>query len=83
MVLVKFWLHISEHEQLRRYRARERDPLKRWKLTDEDWRNLAHRADYERAVTRDAATHGPRARAVARDLRGEQAVRTRGGASAA
>ncbi len=50
MVLVKFWLHVSEAEQLRRFRARERDPLKRWKLTDEDWRNLAHRADYERAV---------------------------------
>jgi polyphosphate kinase 2 (PPK2 family) len=50
MVLIKFWLHISEAEQLRRYRARERDPLKRWKLTDEDWRNLAHRASYERAV---------------------------------
>ena len=51
MVIVKLWLHISEHEQLRRYRARERDPLKRWKLTDEDWRNLAHRSDYDRAVT--------------------------------
>ncbi|HWF35751.1 MAG TPA: UDP-galactose-lipid carrier transferase [Solirubrobacteraceae bacterium] len=50
MVLVKFWLHVSEHEQLRRFRARERDPLKRWKLTDEDWRNLARRADYEQAV---------------------------------
>ena len=50
MVMVKFWLHISEAEALRRYRAREHDPLKRWKLTDEDWRNLAHRSDYERAV---------------------------------
>jgi polyphosphate kinase 2 (PPK2 family) len=50
VVVVKFWLHISEDEQLRRFRARERDPLKRWKLTDEDWRNLSHRADYERAV---------------------------------
>ena len=49
-VLVKFWLQISEDEQLRRYRARERDPLKRWKLTGEDWRNLSHRADYEEAV---------------------------------
>jgi len=49
-VLVKFWLQISEDEQLRRYRARERDPLKRWKLTDEDWRNLSHRAAYEEAV---------------------------------
>jgi polyphosphate kinase 2 (PPK2 family) len=50
MVLVKFWLHVSEDEQLRRFRARERDPLKRWKLTGEDWRNLSHRADYERAA---------------------------------
>ncbi len=49
-VLVKFWLHISEEEQLRRFRARERDPLKRWKLTSDDWRNLSHRADYELAV---------------------------------
>ena len=49
-VLVKFWLHVSEDEQLHRFRARERDPLKRWKLTGEDWRNLSHRADYEEAV---------------------------------
>jgi AMP-polyphosphate phosphotransferase len=50
MVLVKFWLHVSEDEQLRRFRARDRDPLKRWKLTGEDWRNLSRRADYEQAV---------------------------------
>ena len=50
LVLVKFWLHVSEDEQLRRFRAREKDPLKRWKLTGEDWRNLSHRADYEQAV---------------------------------
>jgi polyphosphate kinase 2 (PPK2 family) len=50
MVLVKLWLHISEEEQLRRFHARERDPLKRWKLTGEDWRNVSHRADYEEAV---------------------------------
>jgi polyphosphate kinase 2 (PPK2 family) len=50
VVLVKFWLHISEKEQLRRFRARDRDPLKRWKLTGEDWRNLAKRSGYERAV---------------------------------
>jgi polyphosphate kinase 2 (PPK2 family) len=50
MVLIKFWLHVSEDEQLRRFRSRERDPLKRWKLTGEDWRNLSHRADYEAAV---------------------------------
>ena len=50
MVLVKFWLHISEKEQLRRFRARDRDPLKRWKLTGEDWRNFSKRSEYERAV---------------------------------
>jgi polyphosphate kinase 2 (PPK2 family) len=50
LVLIKFWLHISEAEQLRRFRARERDPLKRWKLTGEDWRNLSRRADYEDAL---------------------------------
>jgi polyphosphate kinase 2 (PPK2 family) len=50
MVLIKLWLHVSEDEQLRRFRAREGDPLKRWKLTGEDWRNLSRRADYEEAV---------------------------------
>jgi polyphosphate kinase 2 (PPK2 family) len=55
-VLVKFWLHISEDEQLRRFRAREQDPLKRWKLTAEDWRNLSRRTDYEEAVEEMLAT---------------------------
>jgi AMP-polyphosphate phosphotransferase len=50
MVLVKLWLQVSEKEQLRRFHARERDPLKRWKLTDDDWRNFSHRAAYERAL---------------------------------
>jgi AMP-polyphosphate phosphotransferase len=50
MILVKFWLHISDVEQLERFRARENDPLKAWKLTDEDWRNRAKRPDYEAAV---------------------------------
>jgi polyphosphate kinase 2 (PPK2 family) len=50
MVFVKFWLHISEKEQLHRFERRRDDPLKTWKLTDEDWRNRARRADYEAAV---------------------------------
>ena len=50
MILIKFWLHISDAEQLSRFKSREKDPLKRWKLTDEDWRNREKRADYERAV---------------------------------
>jgi AMP-polyphosphate phosphotransferase len=49
-VLVKLWLHVSEKEQRRRFKAREKNPLKRWKLTDEDWRNLSRRADYEKAL---------------------------------
>jgi polyphosphate kinase 2 (PPK2 family) len=50
MVLVKFWVHISNEEQLRRFQAREHDPLKGWKLTDEDWRNREKRKVYQRAV---------------------------------
>ena len=50
MVLVKLWLHISDAEQLRRFQQREADPLKRWKLTDEDWRNRAKRPLYEKAL---------------------------------
>ncbi len=39
VIVVKFWLHISSDEQLRRFEDREGDPLRAWKLTDEDWRN--------------------------------------------
>lgn len=37
--LVKIWLEISPQEQLKRFRAREEDPMKSWKITEEDWRN--------------------------------------------
>ena len=50
MILVKFWMHISHEEQLRRFERRQRDVLKSWKLTDEDWRNRDKRAEYEAAV---------------------------------
>jgi len=50
VILIKLWMHLSEEEQLKRFRAREKDPLKRWKLTDEDWRNREKRAEYEAAV---------------------------------
>ncbi len=49
-ILVKFWMHLSDEEQLRRFERRERKPLKHWKLTDEDWRNRKRRAEYEQAV---------------------------------
>ena len=50
MVFVKFWLHVSEEEQLKRFRKREKEPLKAWKLTEEDWRNREKRGAYEAAV---------------------------------
>jgi polyphosphate kinase 2 (PPK2 family) len=50
MVLVKFWMHISDAEQLRRFTRRANDPLKSWKLTAEDWRNRSKRAEYVAAV---------------------------------
>jgi AMP-polyphosphate phosphotransferase len=49
-ILVKFWMHVSAEEQLRRFESRRKDPYKAWKLTDEDWRNRDKRADYEDAV---------------------------------
>src|SRR3954463_10493171 len=49
-ILVKFWMHISDEEQLKRFKRREKDPLKSWKLTDEDWRNRDKRDQYLEAV---------------------------------
>jgi polyphosphate kinase 2 (PPK2 family) len=49
-IFAKFWLHISDAEQLRRFRRRANDPLKRWKLTPEDWRNREKRPQYVEAV---------------------------------
>jgi AMP-polyphosphate phosphotransferase len=48
--IVKFWLHISAEEQLARFESRRDDPLRRWKLTDEDWRNRDKRPAYIPAV---------------------------------
>jgi AMP-polyphosphate phosphotransferase len=50
VVLLKFWMHISDEEQLSRFEARANDPLKRWKLTDEDWHNREKRDRYEKAI---------------------------------
>ncbi|MEO0606097.1 MAG: polyphosphate:AMP phosphotransferase, partial [Myxococcota bacterium] len=49
-VLCKFWLHITPDEQLARFELREQTPHKRWKLTDEDWRNREKWGEYEEAV---------------------------------
>ena len=49
-ILVKVWLQISDEEQLKRFQRREKDPLKSWKLTEEDWRNREKRDVYEAAI---------------------------------
>jgi polyphosphate:AMP phosphotransferase len=50
ILMVKFWLHVSKEEQLRRFRDRTRTSYKKWKIGDEDWRNRARWADYTIAV---------------------------------
>jgi AMP-polyphosphate phosphotransferase len=50
VILVKFWLHVSAEEQLKRFLKRQNDPLKSWKLTEEDWRNREKRPAYVAAI---------------------------------
>lgn len=50
IVLLKYWLHITKEEQLARFKERQEIPHKRWKLTDEDWRNREKWDDYKLAV---------------------------------
>ena len=47
---MKFFLHISADEQLARFESRRDDPLRAWKLTDEDWRNREKRDAYTEAI---------------------------------
>ncbi|MDO8312191.1 MAG: polyphosphate:AMP phosphotransferase [Sideroxyarcus sp.] len=49
-VVLKFWLAITKEEQLRRFKEREKIGFKRFKITEEDWRNREKWDDYERAV---------------------------------
>ncbi len=50
VLLIKFFLHISMEEQQRRFDRRAQDPLRAWKLTEEDWRNRSKRKEYEIAT---------------------------------
>ncbi|NND97810.1 MAG: polyphosphate:AMP phosphotransferase [Pirellulaceae bacterium] len=50
IMICKFWLHIDQDEQLRRFEERKTTPHKAWKLTDEDWRNREKWDVYEAAV---------------------------------
>jgi polyphosphate kinase 2 (PPK2 family) len=49
-VLAKFWIHISDDEQLRRFEERNAIGYKAWKLTEEDWRNRRKWGAYEQAA---------------------------------
>ena len=61
-VVAKYWIHIDKDEQLRRFKARQVTPHKRWKITDEDWRNREKWDEYEVAVDDMVArTHMPAA----------------------
>ncbi len=50
-IVVKFWLAISEEEELKRFKAREETPNKQFKITDDDWRNRAKWHDYVQAAS--------------------------------
>ncbi|MDR0947878.1 MAG: polyphosphate:AMP phosphotransferase [Ruminococcus sp.] len=52
VVIIKFWLQIDKDEQLRRFKERENDPFKKWKITSEDWRNREKWDEYEPLIER-------------------------------
>lgn len=47
--VIKFWIQISKDEQLKRFRARQNNPHKNWKINEEDWRNREKWEQYEEA----------------------------------
>lgn len=49
-LVLKFWLQIDKDEQEKRFRARQEEPEKQWKITEEDWRNREKWEQYEEAV---------------------------------
>lgn len=49
-IIIKFWIHIDKDEQLVRFKERETNPFKMWKLTDEDWRNRKKFDEYVEAA---------------------------------
>jgi polyphosphate kinase 2 (PPK2 family) len=63
MRLLKFWMHIDKDEQLKRFKEREKLLWKRYKITEEDWRNREKWDMYEQAanemITRTSTSHAP------------------------
>lgn len=61
-IIIKFWLDIDKDTQLERFKDRQSDPLKQWKITDEDWRNREKWDEYEKYVNAMiASTNTPHA----------------------
>jgi polyphosphate:AMP phosphotransferase len=62
-VVAKYWLHISSETQLARFKDREKDPTKRYKITEEDWRNRKkwglYRAAVHDMITQTSTTYAP------------------------
>ena len=62
-IIIKFWMQISNEEQLKRFVERKNDPFKQWKLTEEDWRNRDKWPLYNAAMTemvdRTSTRHAP------------------------
>lgn len=62
-IVIKFWMHIDKDEQERRFKERQENPAKQWKITDEDWRNREKWDQYETAVDemmiRTSTTYAP------------------------
>jgi len=62
-IIVKFWLHIDENEQLKRFKERENTSYKQWKITSDDWRNREKWGEYSEAVDemllKTHTTHAP------------------------
>ncbi|WP_294580373.1 polyphosphate:AMP phosphotransferase [uncultured Thomasclavelia sp.] len=50
-IVIKFWVQIDNQTQLKRFTERQNTPEKRWKITDEDWRNREKWDLYETAIT--------------------------------
>ena len=63
VIVAKFWMSVSAAEQLARFRERDRNPLKRFKVDPEDWTNRRYRSAYESAaremIARTSARHAP------------------------
>ena len=49
-LILKIYLHITKDEQLDRFKRREADPYKHWKISDEDWRNRKHWSEHNEAA---------------------------------